>query len=50
MMPNAMMPSAMMPNNLWENPPPASEELKSAIEEVKSKYNRNDPWDGDFVL
>lgn len=36
--------------NLWENPPPASEELKSTVEEFKDKYNRSDAWDGDFVL
>ena len=36
--------------NLWENPPPASEEMKSTITEFKTKYNRSEPWDGDFVL
>ena len=36
--------------NLWENPPPASEEMKFAIAEFKSKHNRSEPWDGDFVL
>lgn len=36
--------------NLWSNPPSASPELKSTIAEVKNNYNRNDPWDGDFVV
>lgn len=36
--------------NLWENPSPASEDLKSTVEEFKDKYNRSDAWDGDFVL
>lgn len=35
--------------NLWENPPPASEELKATVEEFKSQYQRNEPWDGDFA-
>jgi hypothetical protein len=37
-------------DNLWENPPPATEEMKLTIAEFKSKYNRSEPWDGDFVL
>jgi hypothetical protein len=36
--------------NLWDNPPPATEEMKLTIAEFKSKYNRSEPWDGDFVL
>lgn len=36
--------------NLWDNPPPASEELKSTVAEFKSKYDRSESWDGDFVL
>jgi hypothetical protein len=36
--------------NLWDNPPPASEELKLTVAEFKSKYDRSEPWDGDFVL
>lgn len=36
--------------SLWDEPPPPSEELKYAVKEFKSKYNRSDPWDGDFVL
>ena len=36
--------------NLWDNPPPASEELKLTVAEFKSKYNRSESWDGDFVL
>lgn len=43
-------PERESPENLWENPPPTSEEMKLAISEFKHKYNRNDPWDGDFVL
>ncbi|MFB2919176.1 hypothetical protein [Aerosakkonema funiforme] len=36
--------------NLWENPPEASEEMKLTIAEFKSKHNRSEQWDGDFVL
>ncbi|NER33036.1 MAG: hypothetical protein F6J93_02980 [Oscillatoria sp. SIO1A7] len=36
--------------SLWDEPPPPSEELRYTIKEFKSKYNRNDSWDGDFVL
>ena len=36
--------------SLWDEPPPASEELRYTIREFKSNYNRNDSWDGDFVL
>jgi hypothetical protein len=36
--------------NLWDNPPPATEEMKLTIAEFKSKYNTSEPWDGDFVL
>ena len=36
--------------NLWDNPPPASEELKLTVAEFKNKYDRSEPWDGDFVL
>ncbi|MCY7383654.1 MAG: hypothetical protein LH628_13935 [Microcoleus sp. CAN_BIN18] len=36
--------------NLWDNPPPASEELKLTVAEFKSKYDRSESWDGDFVL
>lgn len=35
--------------NLWDNPPPASEELKLTVAEFKDKYDRSEPWDGDFV-
>ena len=37
-------------DNLWENPPPATGEMKLTIAEFKSKYNRSDRWDEDFVL
>jgi hypothetical protein len=36
--------------NLWDNPPPASEELKLTVAEFKSKHDRSKSWDGDFVL
>ncbi|WP_449419659.1 hypothetical protein [Phormidium nigroviride] len=36
--------------NLWDNPPPASEELKLTVAEFKSKHDRSHWWDGDFVL
>ena len=36
--------------SLWDEPSPPSEELRYTIKEFKSKYNRNDSWDGDFVL
>ena len=36
--------------NLWDNPPLPTEEMKLTIAEFKSKYNRSEPWDGDFVL
>lgn len=36
--------------NLWDNPPPASEELKLTVAEFKSNYDRSELWDGDFVL
>lgn len=35
--------------NLWDNPPPESEELKLTVAEFKDKYNRSEPWDGDFA-
>lgn len=35
--------------NLWENPPPASAELKLTVAEFKDKYDRSESWDGDFV-
>ncbi|HCV30788.1 MAG TPA: hypothetical protein DGO89_11595 [Microcoleaceae bacterium UBA9251] len=35
--------------NLWDNPPPASEELKLTVAEFKDNYNRSEPWDGDFA-
>ena len=35
--------------NLWNNPPPASEELKLTVAEFKDKYDRGEPWDGDFA-
>ena len=35
--------------NLWDNPPPASEELKLTVTEFKDKYDRSEPWDGDFA-
>lgn len=35
--------------NLWDNPPPASEELKLTVAEFKDNYDRSEPWDGDFV-
>ncbi|MEG4585132.1 hypothetical protein QUA54_07915 [Microcoleus sp. MOSTC5] len=34
---------------LWDNPPPASEELKLTVAEFKDKYDRSEPWDGDFA-
>jgi len=36
--------------NLWDNPPTASEELKLTVAEFKSKHDRSQSWDGDFVL
>jgi hypothetical protein len=36
--------------NLWDNPPTASEELKLTVSEFKSKHDRSQSWDGDFVL
>jgi hypothetical protein len=35
--------------NLWDNPPPASEELKLTVAEFKDKYDRSESWDGDFA-
>lgn len=35
--------------NLWDNPPPASEELKLTVAEFKDNYDRSEPWDGDFA-
>jgi hypothetical protein len=36
-------------NNLWDNPPPASAELKLTVAEFKDKYDRSESWDGDFA-
>ncbi|MCU0542861.1 MAG: hypothetical protein MUE44_11800 [Oscillatoriaceae cyanobacterium Prado104] len=46
--PTAQKPSASS-KNLWDNPPPASEELKLTVAEFKDKYDRSEPWDGDFA-
>jgi len=35
--------------NLWDNLPPASEELKLTVAEFKDNYNRSEPWDGDLA-
>jgi hypothetical protein len=35
--------------NLWDNPPPASEELKLTVAEFKDKYDRGEPGEGDFA-
>jgi hypothetical protein len=35
--------------NLWNNPQPASEELKLTVAEFKDKYDRSEPWNGDFA-
>ena len=35
-------------DNLWENPPEATPIMKRAIEQLKSRFNKNEPWDGDF--
>ena len=35
--------------NLWDNPPPPSEELKLTVAEFKDNYNRSEAWDGDFA-
>ena len=35
--------------NLWNNPAAASEELKLTVAEFKDKYDRGEPWDGDFA-
>ncbi len=35
--------------NLWDNPPPASEELKLTVAEFKDNYDRSEPWDGYFA-
>jgi hypothetical protein len=35
--------------NLWDNPPPGSADLKLTVAEFKDKYDRSEPWDGDFV-
>ena len=36
--------------NLWENPPEATPAMKRAIEQLKGRFNKNEPWDGDFDL
>ncbi len=36
-------------SKIWDNPPPASAELKLTVAEFKDKYDRSEPWDGDFV-
>jgi hypothetical protein len=36
--------------NLWENPPEASPEMKSIFKEFKHTFNSSDKWDGKFVL
>jgi len=36
--------------NLWDNPPPASEEVKLTFAEFKNKYESSDPWEENFVL
>ncbi|NJS09610.1 MAG: hypothetical protein EAZ78_01295 [Oscillatoriales cyanobacterium] len=46
--PTAQKPSTSS-KNLWDNPPPASEELKLTVTEFKDKYDRSEPWDGDFA-
>jgi hypothetical protein len=46
--PTAQKQSASSKNS-WDNPPPASEELKLTVAEFKDKYDRNEPWDGDFA-
>ncbi|MFB2981164.1 hypothetical protein [Microseira sp. BLCC-F43] len=33
-------------DNLWDNPPPATKQMKLTIAEFKDKYNRSDLWDG----
>jgi hypothetical protein len=43
-------PEKVSSENLWDNPPPASEELKLTVAEFKSKHDRSQSWDGDFVL
>ncbi len=37
------------PKNLWDNPLPASAELKLTVAEFKNSYDRSESWDGDFV-
>jgi len=34
--------------NLWENPPEATEAMKKAIKTVKNTFNINEQWDGEF--
>ena len=36
--------------NLWSNPPEATLAMKRAIEQLKGRFNKNEPWDGDFDL
>ncbi len=36
--------------NLWENPPEATSAMKRTIEQLKGRFNKNEPWDGDFDL
>lgn len=36
--------------NLWENPPEATPAMKRVIEQLKGRFNKNKPWDGDFDL
>lgn len=36
--------------NLWQNPSPATEAMKKAIEQVKNKFTIDQQWDGDFYL
>lgn len=37
-------------DNLWENPPQASEAMSAIFKEFKHTFKDSDQWDGDFVL
>lgn len=36
--------------NLWSDPPEATLAMKRTIEQLKGRFNKNEPWDGDFDL
>ena len=36
--------------NLWENPPEGTLAMKRTIEQLKGRFNKNEPWDTNFEL